>query len=392
MEYLKNLFDSLFAKIGDLLPGVLGALLVLIVGLFLAGVVKRIIRAIFNRTTIDEKIGQKLSFDFSLAEFIGKLAYYLVVIYTLLLVLNMMGVTGVLAPLENMLDGFLSFLPNLIAGGIIAFAGYIIASLASEATGFVSTSVESMSARIGWDNPMSLTKIIKQLVFILIFIPILIVAIDALKMEAISKPATEMFQTLLNAIPNIIAAALLIGVFYFVGKYVVTILKELLTNMNVDSLAQNMGLGNVIGNVSLVNVIGNIAFFFLMFTGIISAADKLEMSTVSDILNNVFNISGRVFFGLIILLAGSYISTLAGNALSNSASNAWMAPVVRFAVIGIFLAFALHTMGIAQSIVNLAFGLTLGSVAVAFALAFGLGGREAAGKQLEYFFESLRKK
>ena len=49
-------------------------------------------------------------------------------------------------------------------------------------------------------------------------------------------------------------------------------------------------------------------------------------------------------------------------------------------------------MGIAESIVNLAFGLTLGAIAVAFALSFGLGGREAAGKQMEHFFNDMRNK
>jgi hypothetical protein len=47
-------------------------------------------------------------------------------------------------------------------------------------------------------------------------------------------------------------------------------------------------------------------------------------------------------------------------------------------------------MGLADDIVNLAFGLTLGSVAVAAALSFGLGGREAAGRQLEHWFSKLR--
>ena len=47
-------------------------------------------------------------------------------------------------------------------------------------------------------------------------------------------------------------------------------------------------------------------------------------------------------------------------------------------------------MGIADDIVNLAFGLTLGALAVAFALSFGLGGREAAGKQMEAFLSKFR--
>jgi hypothetical protein len=51
----------------------------------------------------------------------------------------------------------------------------------------------------------------------------------------------------------------------------------------------------------------------------------------------------------------------------------------------------LRAMGIADDIVNLAFGLTLGAVAIAVALSFGLGGREAAGKQMEHWLSKFRK-
>jgi hypothetical protein len=51
----------------------------------------------------------------------------------------------------------------------------------------------------------------------------------------------------------------------------------------------------------------------------------------------------------------------------------------------------LRAMGIADDIVNLAFGLTLGAIAVAVALSFGLGGREAAGRQMEHWLASWRK-
>ena len=53
-------------------------------------------------------------------------------------------------------------------------------------------------------------------------------------------------------------------------------------------------------------------------------------------------------------------------------------------------AMALRQMGLANEIVNLAFGLLFGAFAVAFALAFGLGGREPAQKEVERFFQALR--
>lgn len=390
MDFLNNVLNTLSETVGKIAPGILGALVVFIIGMLLAGIISRIIKRLFKKTSIDENIEKRLNFKFSLAKAIAKLAYYIFVVITLLLVLEMMGIHNVLAPLQNMVNEFLGYLPNIVAAGIIGFVGYILATLASEAMGFVSTSAEKMSKKMGLKNPMSLTKLIKQIVFIIVFIPILIVALDALKMKAISEPATAMFNTFLGAIPNIVSAALILGVFYFVGKYITAMLADLLSNLNVDTLGEKVGISKFLGDMSLSKLIGNLAFFFLMFTAVISASEKLGFDTLNDILHNVFNIAGQVFFGLIILILGSFIANLAADTLQKTSQNTWLASIVRFAIIGIFIAFGLHTMGIAQNIVTMAFGLTLGAIAVAFALAFGLGGRQAAGKQLDYLFSKMR--
>lgn len=392
MEYIENLFTSLSGQFGNKLPGIVGALVVLLLGFFIAGIIRKLVEKLMGRTSIDEKIGRKMQTSIRIDKFVAKLAYYLIVVYTLIVVLNLLGVDGVLEPLQDMLNKFVGFLPNVIGAGIIAFAGYIISSIGSEATGFLSERLEGFGRKIGLDaGSVDLSKIVKQIVFIIIFIPILIVALDTLNMDAISQPATEMLNTLLNAIPKIIAAVLLLGVFFIVGKYVVTIVSDLLRNLGLDNLANKMGLNRVIGETSLSGLIGNVALFFIMFMGVIAAADKLELAQVQDILSNIMNIAGKVFFGLIIMMAGIFLSNLVTDMLSKSEGNGYMIPVAKFAVMGIFLAFALHTMGIAESIVNLAFGLTLGSVAIAFALSFGLGGRAAAGKQMEKFFNKFDK-
>lgn len=391
MNFLNDAFASLSGRVGNILPGVLGALLVLIIGLFLAGIIKRLVRGIMNKTTIDEQLAEKMNMNISIADFIAKMVYYLVVIYTLIMVLDMMGVSGVLEPLQNMLNQFLGFIPNLIAAGIIAFAGYIIANIASEATGFLSNSVESFAAKSGIQSGIDLSKIIKQLVFIFVFLPILIVSLDTLGMEAISGPATEMLGTFLNAIPNILAAAITIGVFFIAGKFITGMLTDLMQNIGVDDFSQKLGVANMVGNSSLSKMIGSAVFFFIVFAGVIAGVDRLGFGgSFGTILNDIFSIAGRVFFGMIILAAGSFAANLAGDTLAKGDS-AWMASIAKIAVMAIFLAFGLSTMGIAENIVNMAFGLTLGAAAVAFALAFGLGGREAAGKQLEKFFDNMNK-
>lgn len=392
MEYLNNLTASLSTRFGDLLPGVLGAIIVLIIGFFVAGIIRRIIEKVLKRTSIDERLATTLQTSFRIDKFVAKLAYYLVVLLTLLIVLNLLGVNSVLEPLEDMVGEFLGFIPNIIAAGIIGFAGYIIAQIGSEATGFVSQRIEGYGDKLGFDaGSVDITKVVKQFVFIILFIPILIIALDTLNMKAISEPATEMLSSLLGAIPTILAAAILLAVFYLVGRFVTTFIGDLLSNVGLDNLASNLGISNYLGGTSLSKLIGSILFFFIMFTGLIAASDKLELSQVSEILQLVFTIAGKIFFGLVILMAGIFISNIATKALSHSEGNQWMLPIARFAILGIFLAFALHTMGIAESIVNLAFGLTLGAVAVAFALSFGLGGREAAGRQMQHFFDKMKK-
>jgi len=393
MEIFDNLLQSLSAQFGSVLPGVLGAIVVLIIGFFVAGIIRRLVQRLMAKTTIDDKIGARLNSSVNIGKFVAKLCYYLVIIYTLLIALNILGVQSVLEPLQDMMSKFVGFLPNIVGAGVIGFAGYMIASIVSEATGFLSERLEHFGQRIGLDaGSLSLSKIVKQIVFIMVFIPILIIALDTLKMDAISRPATEMLSSMLTAVPKIIAAVILLAVFFIVGKYVVSIVTELLKNLGVDNLSNNLGLQSMIGDRSFSSIIGNVALFFIMFTGVIAAADKLELGQVEHILSNVFGIAGKVFFGILILIAGTFISNIAVKALSEGEGNAYMIPIVRFAVLGIFLAFALHTMGIAESIVNLAFGLTLGAVAVAFALSFGLGGREAAGKQMDHFFKNVRDK
>ena len=152
-------------------------------------------------------------------------------------------------------------------------------------------------------------------------------------------------------------------------------------------MGQKLGIANMVGNNSIAKVIGNLAFFFILFTGIIAGVDRLGLGSVSTILNDILGITGRVAFGGAILMAGFWIANLAHDTLAKSDPS--MATIARIAVLAIFLAFGLSTMGIADNIVNLAFGLTLGAAAVAFALAFGLGGREAAGKQMEKFFDNF---
>ena len=389
MENFNELISSLSVRIGDVLPNIIGALLVFIIGLIVASFIRRMVAKVLRKTQLDERVNKGMSTSFDFEKILSKLAYYLVLLFVVLLVLDLLGMNSVLEPLEGMLKRFTAPIPNVIGAGLIGFGGYILGKIASEAVGLVASGLENFSARIGWQGTISLTKIVKQLVFLVVFIPLLIIALDYMKMYAITGPATEMLGMMMSAIPKIIIAIIILAVFYFVGKYVVNVVVTLLKNLGTDKLADHMQIDAVMGSKSVSDIIGKVLFFFLMFAGIISAAGKLELVELSDILNNLMNISGKIMFGLVIMMFGNFISIQASKMVAG-ADRGYVKSIARYAILVIFMAMALHTMGIAPSIVNLAFGLTLGAIAVAAALAFGLGGREAAGKHLDHLLTKWR--
>jgi len=387
----EKLGNDLLETFTTYVPSVFGALVVLFIGWLIARGFRRLTERLLRSTDLDNRLLRGTSAGVSPEKFIAKLVYFIIMLIVMLVVLEMLGVHNVLDPVKEMLNKFVGYIPNVIGAGIIAFAGYMIATIVSEFTGFAGASLARFSNKMGFSSDINLAKLLKQLVFIIVFIPLLIAALDVLNMEAISGPLKDMLSSFINAIPKVIAAAIILGVFYLGGKYITSLGRELLANLGADNLSNRLNLQGIIGDVSISKLIANLAFFFIMFTGTITAVEKLELTQLSDILNNLFQTTGHIFFGLIIMAIGNYVSNIAYNALSKSEDNQFMASIARIATLGLFLAIALRQMGIANDIVNLAFGLTLGAVAVAIALSFGLGGREAAGKQMEHILSNFRK-
>jgi hypothetical protein len=380
-------FESIAAQVGAFLPGILGALAILVIGWLIAIVLSRLIAGIVRKSGLEARVSGRNS-NINLYQIVKKFVFYFLMVMVLLVVLETLGIDNVLEPLRDMLNKFLGFLPNIIAALIIGFVGYILATIISELAAAGSGFLERFADRIQFGASFDITRLVKQVVFLIIFIPILITAIDALEMKAISEPATDMLRRMLDAIPNIIAAVIILAVFYFVGRYVTQILKQLLINLEVDKLSHRMGMSAFLGTTSLASVLANVAFFFIIFFGIVTAVEKLGFVQLSVLLTSMLDMAGDIFFGLVILLVGNFIANVAHRALLSS--DKFLADIAKVAILGLFFAISLSAMGVAEEIINLAFGLILGAIAVAVALSFGLGGREAAGRQMEHILKRFR--
>lgn len=393
MQAFQHDFSSFLQSIGDYLPGILGAIIVLIVGWLIASGLKNLTQRLLKRTKLDNRLFKHLHSEVSPERFLAKLLYYILMVIVLMVVLEMLGVSQVLDPLKEMASEFFGFIPNVIAALVIGYVGYIIATIASELVGFGGSAIETISTRLGFSPAelgFDLNNLLKRIVFIFVFIPLLIAAIDVLNIYVISEPATSMLSTFIAVIPDLVAAAVIIGVFILGGKFISRLLKDLFQSLGFDNAADRLGVKQILGEISISSLFSNIVFFFIVFFGIITGIEQLGFDQLNTVLSNLLDLSGRILFGLLIMVMGNYLAGLAYNALAKGKEGRLIANIGQYAILGLFLGIALDQMGIADRVVNLAFGLTLGSIAVAVALSFGLGGRKAAGKQMEYIFKKLR--
>ncbi|MEO0043456.1 MAG: hypothetical protein RL329_2904 [Bacteroidota bacterium] len=387
MQYVTNFLTSISGH----LTGVLGAIVTLCVGLIVADLVRGLVVRMISRSGLTAKLN--LGADGMRPEVaIGKLIYYLLVLMVLMIVLEMMGVSNVLEPLKNMASKFFAFIPNVIAAGIIGYVGYILATLASNVVGMSSDFFQPLMTRFNVSPEFNVMKLVKQIVFIFIFIPVLIAALDALKITAISEPAKNMLNTFINAIPNIIAAVVLITVFYIGGKYLSTLLRDLLTSLKTDELGQKLGLTDLFGaDFSIAKTSSNFLFAFIVLGGAMAGMEKLGLSHLSGLMTGILHLCGKIALGLAIIVAGTFASNQIFSAMAKNEESRFMASIARVAAMALFIAMGLRSMGIANDIVSLAFTLLIGSVAVAIAVAFGMGGRETAAKMWADFYNKVKK-
>lgn len=385
---MENQLENFADRVSDFLPDLLGALLVLLVGWLIARGIKALVVRLLRKTRWDEKVfGRSEVGDTNV--FLANIFYYLIMIIVILIVLEILGIDQVLTPLENMMNEFLSFVPNIIGAVLIGFIGYILAKFISNLIGIGGNFLDKVVDKTGFQDTDKLVSIVKKVVFIIIFVPFLIQAFNALQLEAISEPANDILYGFTEMIGEIIIAALILTVFIWGGKFLADFLEDLFKSLGLDTLAEKIQIQNMIGaNQSLSKIIANLIYFFLVFFGVITAVEILGLDRLTEILNQILEVTGQIIFGLIILAIGNYISVMIYNTMTRTNSNKFVANIIRWASLALFIAIALRTMGIANEIVELAFGLILGALAVAFALSYGLGGREAAG---EHFREVIQK-
>lgn len=385
--------SNLLNQVTSFIPSLIGAAIVGLIGWALATLVKNVALKLLTASTLDEKLSTDAGVP-PLSNTISNLFYWLIILMFIPMVLEKLNMQGLLAPVQDMIHEMLGFIPDLFAGVLIGVIGYIVAKvLKGVVTNLVSSlNIQSLANKAGLKDTTNIPNLAGSVVFFLIIMNVIILALSALKLEAISRPATNMINKILDVVPNVFAAILILVLFYYVFRFIANMVKEVLANTGADELPEKMGLAQLFGNQKLSSIVGNLILAVAMLFAVIESANKIGFSQIGNLVNSFIKFGSQVVFGGVILMIGFWIANAVSGIVARSQEGSqWLGTLVKVVIMGLVLAMGLKSMGIADSIVNMAFGLTLGSAAVAFAVAFGLGGREAAARVLKNALDKIEK-
>ena len=322
----------------------------------------------------------------SLGESLGKIVSLLIWLFGLLILLTVLGLGNVAGPIDTLLNNVMAFVPRLVGAGLIFFIGLMVARIVRDliVTALRTVDFDKWANRGGVDTMTGNTAIsstIGTIAYALIVVFVAILALDALDLESVSGPASNMLQLIFDAIPRIIGAAILLGLGYLISKFVVQLLGEILPGLGVDRAVAATDL--LPDGATASNVIARVTQIAIILFFAIAATRLLGFPELTAILDQVLELGGRVIFGAVVILFGFLIANMLARLITGSGETSLAASVVRWVTVVLFTFMGLEFMGVGEDVVRMAFGALVIGGGVAGALAFGLGGRDWAKRKLD---------
>lgn len=393
-EPLNSLLEQVFA----FLPKLLGAAILMGIAWLAATILRRVVTAALGAARIDDKVRAGSPSTPTLATSIGEAVYWLVFLLFLPAVLGALQLEGILRPVQNMFDDFLGYLPNLVAATLITLVGWFVAGIVRRIVSNLlgAAGVDRLGQKVGMPGAVENQRIsgaLGLIVYVLILVPVLISALNSLQLYTITEPATRMLYVAFDTVPLVLGAAIVLLLAWAIGRILSGLVANLLDMVGFDTFLKRIGMikegraGQPISQIA-----GTLVLAAVMLFAVIESSDILGFEMLSDLASRFLVFASQILAGLLIFVVGFYLAGLASGALraSGAAQSALLSRVAWIAIVLFSSAVALRRMGLANDIIDLAFGLLLGAIAVAAAIAFGIGGREVAGRTLQGWFDSTK--
>jgi small-conductance mechanosensitive channel len=208
--------------------------------------------------------------------------------------------------------------------------------------------------------------------------------------QSILQALANAVGLILAFIPRLIGFLVILLVGWLISWAVQAAVTGILRRVGFDRLSERTGFSRLSQNMGIrmdaAGLLGKIVYWFLFLIFLVAAADALGIAAISNVLNMIVGYLPNVFAAVLVLFVGALVGNLAGDLVrrltTRMGNSAFLGNLVRWGVLGFAALIALEQLDIAPALMNILFAAVAGGLAIAFGLAFGLGGQDTARRLL----------
>jgi len=296
---------------------------------------------------------------------------------------------NIIEPFQQFFSTLIDFLPTLIVVLVLLLLAWILAKVLRKGIRKLlrATGIDKRLGKGGDPSDPSQFPVAQgagTAVFWIVWVLFILAILQVLGVQGLFDSIVVVFQKIFAAVPNIIAAVLVLAIFYFVGTLLAKLVTKALNRIHFDELPVRLGVAKEppTGAGSPSSVVGYIVMVFIMLFAIIMAADLLGFAAVNEMIAVLTQFLGLVLLGAVVIGIGILVANFLANILRAGGRAESLVSFVRISIIVLSVLLGIRAMGFANDLILLGFGLALGAAAIAAAIAFGLGGRGVAGELL----------
>ena len=382
---VSRMFSSLLSSVG----GIVWAVILLVLAFVVASIVKGMIVGLLQKTKLNQIEGSK-----DLIAYIGKFTYLFVFLLFIPGIFGSLGVGTIANPISSFLNVVWGYLPNIVAAIVILIAGTMIAKLVRELLVplFRKLKIDELQQKAGIEvkEDAKLSSTLAYVVYVLIFIPVIVAALQALRISVITQPAVAMLDKVISFVPNIVVTLILILVGTRVGRFAGQLVSKLIASSGVDAQIRKL-IGDKVPKFVFSDTVGMIVRIVLDVFFIVEGISVLKLDVLTGIGTTMIAYMPNVLAAVLILIGAFLLSIAAEKGMEKNGLKDY-AVITRVAIMVVAAFMVLNQLGIASTIVNYAFIIITTAIGVAFAISFGVGGRSFAARMLDKLGDKIEKK
>lgn len=387
---MEQMWENIVAQVQAYGPRVLWAVVILTAAFLVGKIVQWAIHKGIKQTGFDD-LGPKGD---SLGKSLGAAAFWVILLIGVIQALTRLELTQVAEPLNNMIDQIMFYLPKVFAAIVLFVVFALVARIVKQTAEAVFVFADPVPEKLGLaEGSVNVSGVLATVLSTIVYIIGGITALGALQVPALTEPLSGVLGDVLDVIPNVILASLLLAGFVFIARVVSNLINKTLPDTGLDKAVAELGvLQGADKGLTASSIVSRLATFFIILLGVIQSLKVLNFEVLTDAMNVVLDMGASIAFGAFIIFAGVFLARIVSNAMAAAGSGATdtAAGIVKWIIIGLALILGISRMGLDPSggefVLDVAKLLAMGAavgVAGAIALGFGWGGRDWFGKQLE---------